>query len=83
MVESLENSINIEVLKINGNSSNIIDVIIRGELCNKDKGIIIHSIDNPKVNYKQICEDIKSYKLNDVKNYLLKKNINFNNIDFI
>ena len=82
MIENFEEKINIELLKFN-NSGEISEIIIRGEESHKNKGIIIHYIDNKNVDYKKICEDIKNYKLQDVQNYLTKNGVIYNIVDFL
>ena len=56
--------------------------IIRGEESQKNKGIIIHYVDNKGVDYKKICEDIENYKLQEVQNYLSKDGILYKVVDF-
>lgn len=56
MIEELKDSIGIEIIKIN-NSESLIDIIIRGEMQNKNQGFIIHSTNNKNINYK-ICMKI-------------------------
>lgn len=82
MVESLDNKINIEVLKINENEK-AIEIIIRGENQYKSKGIIIHCTDNGNLDYEKLCYEIKDYKLDDLKKYLNEKKIIYNEINFI
>lgn len=82
MVESLENKINIEILKVDGNEK-ITEIIIRGEEKYKSKGIIIHCSDNCQLNYEKFCNEIKDYKLDNLKIYLKERKIIYNEIDFI
>ena len=59
MVESLEDKVNIEILKVD---NNLIEIIIRGEQKNKNIGIIIDSIINKQLNYEKITSCSKEIK---------------------
>lgn len=48
MVKSLNGKVNVELLKINKELS---DIIIRGEAEHKAEGIIIHCTDNKSLDY--------------------------------
>lgn len=78
MVESLENKVNIEILKID---DIVTEIIIRGEEINKSIGIIIDCI--IYLNYENICENIKNLRLEEVKKYLKEKNIEYKSVEFI
>lgn len=82
MIEELKDSIGIEIIKIN-NSENLIDIIIRGEMQNKNQGFIIHSTNNKNIDYKNLYEDIRNLKLNETERYLIQNHINYNPITFI
>lgn len=82
MIETFKEKINIELIKFDNNEE-ISEIIIRGEESQKNKGIIIHYVDNKAVDYKKICEDIKNYKLQEVQNYLSQNGILYNMVDFI
>lgn len=56
MVESLEDKVNIEILKVD---NNLIEIIIRGEQKNKNIGIIIDSIINKQLNYEKYIKILK------------------------
>lgn len=80
MVESLEDKVNIEILKVD---NNLIEIIIRGEQKNKNIGIIIDSIINKQLNYEKIYQDIKDCKLEEIEKYLKENNIEYKNVEFI
>ncbi len=80
MVESLEDKVNIEILKVD---NNLIEIIIRGEQKNKNIGIIIDSIINKQLNYEKIYQDIKDCKLEEIEKYLKENDIEYKNVDFI
>ena len=80
MVESLEDKVNIEILKVD---NNLIEIIIRGEQKNKNIGIIIDSIINKQLNYEKIYKDIKDCKLEEIEKYLKENDIEYKNVDFI
>lgn len=80
MVESLEDKVNIEILKVD---NNFIEIIIRGEQKNKNIGIIIDSIINKQLNYEKIYQDIKDCKLEEIEKYLKENDIEYKNVDFI
>ena len=72
MVESLEDKVNIEILKVD---NNFIEIIIRGEQKNKNIGIIIDSIINKQLNYEKIYQDIKDCKLEEIEKYLKENDV--------
>ena len=80
MVESLEDKVNIEILKVD---NNLIEIIIRGEQKNKNIGIIIDFIINKQLNYEKIYQDIKDCKLEEIEKYLKENDIEYKNVDFI
>ena len=80
MVESLEDKVNIEILKVD---NNLIEIILRGEQKNKNIGIIIDSIINKQLNYEKIYQDIKDCKLEEIEKYLKENDIEYKNVDFI
>lgn len=80
IVESLEDKVNIEILKVD---NNLIEIIIRGEQKNKNIGIIIDSIINKQLNYEKIYQDIKDCKLEEIEKYLKENDIEYKNVDFI
>lgn len=80
MVESLEDKVNIEILKVD---NNLIEIIIRGEQKNKNIGIIIDSIINKQLNYEKIYQYIKDCKLEEIEKYLKENDIEYKNVDFI
>ncbi len=82
MVGTFKEKINIELIKFDNNEE-ISEIIIRGEESQKNKGIILHYVDNKDVDYKKICEDIKNYKLKEVQNYLDQNVLVYNMVDFV
>lgn len=80
MVESLEDKVNIEILKVD---NNLIEFIIRGEQKNKNIGIIIDSIINKQLNCKKIYQDIKDCKIEEIEKYLKENNIEYRKGEFI
>jgi len=80
MVESLEDKVNIEILKVD---NNLIEIIIRGEQKNKNIGIIIKYFINNYLNYEKIYKDIKDFKLEEIEKYLKENNIEYKNVYFI
>ena len=80
MVESLEDKVNIEILKVD---NNLIEIIIRGEQKNKNIGIIIDSIINKQLKCEKIYQDIKDCKLEEIEKYLKENDIEYKNVDFI
>lgn len=78
MVESLENKVNIEILKID---DIVTEIIIRGEWVNKSIGISIDCIIYK--NYENIYENIKNLRLEEVKKYLKEENIEYKKVEFI
>ena len=82
MVETFKEKINIQLIKFDNNEE-ILEILIRGEENQKNKGIIIHYVDNKGVDYKKICEDIKNCKLQEAQNYLSQNRIVYTMVDFI